>query len=190
LATAAPVTFVPPNEPVGSVFTTNNNDGWIDGRGIVFQMTSNETISSVGLFQDLTNELLSYSLFQTTGVTGDVTAGEILLLSGSDTVTTSGLEWIDFIFAPIALTNGNSYHLVFSFAGNSNQNFYYDNDNVTWTQGSYSFLDGTGAGDTINSVVGAFRLDGAAEAGVPEPSSIGLMLGGLSLLGWRKFAKR
>jgi hypothetical protein len=190
LATAAPIAFVPPNDTVG-IFTGAGNDGWSIGRGIVFQMTDDETIDSVGVFQNLSGILLNFAFYQTTGVTGNVATGQTLLRSGGATVTTAGLEWVDFSFAPLALTSGNSYHLVFSFDGNSSGNFYYNNNDVTWAQGSFSSLDGTRNGDTSNTVVGAFRVNATGDpAGVPEPSSLGLMLSGLSLLGWYKLGKR
>ena len=53
IANAASIEFIPPNDTYGRVFSTNFNDDWNTGRGLVFQMTSNETIGSIGIFHDL-----------------------------------------------------------------------------------------------------------------------------------------
>ncbi len=55
LAGAASATiFVPPNNTVGHVFTTNANDAWSASRGVVFHVDATQTLSSIGLYQDLT----------------------------------------------------------------------------------------------------------------------------------------
>ena len=72
-ALAAIVQFVPPNDPTGSVFTTNLNDGYDAGRGIVFLATSNTQIDSVGIFHDLTNINLDFEVAQVFSSTGSVT---------------------------------------------------------------------------------------------------------------------
>lgn len=176
----ATITFIPPNDPVGAVFTTNSNDGYAGMRGLVFQMAGDAIIDSVGILQDLTGITLDWSVSQTTGFSGNVGSGKTVLRSGSAVATTDGLEWIDFSFAPLILGNGNSYLIEFSFTGSSNQNFYYANVNMAWAQGSYTQLDGTSAGDTINTVVPAIRLDEVAS--VPEPSACAMLAGGLGLL--------
>lgn len=61
---AATVEFKPPNDPIGQVATTNRNDGWSIGRGIGLTVSSDQTINSVGLFQDLTNIALSFSIHE------------------------------------------------------------------------------------------------------------------------------
>lgn len=175
---AATITFVPPNDTVGSVFTTNSNDGYAGDRGILFQLSGDTTIDSVGIFQDLTDVALTYYVYQTPSASTSDETGYSLLQTGTSAITTSGLQWIDFGFAPLALTSGNSYYVAFSFTGNSNQNFYYSNANVTWTQGIFTQLDGAAAGDANNSVVPAIRLD--TSAGVPEPGTIVLAAAGLA----------
>src|SRR5262245_23649327 len=58
-ADAAVVQFVPTTDPLGSVFTTNFNDGYQLGRGMVFEMQQDLVLDSIGIFHDLTNISLS-----------------------------------------------------------------------------------------------------------------------------------
>lgn len=179
-------TIIPPNDPVGQVFTTNFNDGYgaetsSSGRGIGFTPTASVTLNSVGLYEDLTNKVLSYQVAQVNSLTGQVDTGETILRSGSTTVTTNGLQFIDFSFSKLALTPGNDYYVNFSFNGNGNQNFFYNNQNVIFTQDVYASIDGTANGNTVNSLMPAIRLNGGG-APVPEASSI-VSLGLLLALG-------
>lgn len=185
---ASPVTFVPPNDTTGHVFSTNSNDGYGTDRGIVFQLTGDTTLSSVGIFQDLTNIDLTYYVYQIPTITPTDETGFNLLQTGTSNVTTNGLEWIDFAFSTLSLTSGNNYYVAFSFTGSSNQNFFYDNNNVVWTQGIFDQLDGANGGDVSNSVVSAIRLDGGSGAVTPEPGSILLAAAGLA--GLACFRKR
>lgn len=174
------ITFVPPNDPVGQVFSSNANDGYTNGRGILFQVTSGETITSVGLYHDLTGIPLSFVLEQ---------VGGGVLRSGGSTVTTSGLDWIDYAVTPVTLVPGLTYHLNFSHSGLGNQNFFYNNQNVPWNQGSYVFLEGTqgGANGGGNFVVAAFRINEAAQA-VPDGGTTAALLG-LALFGMTRIRR-
>jgi hypothetical protein len=174
------ITFIPPNDPVGKVWTVNSNDGYDTGRGILFQVTANETISSVGIYQDLTSIALSFQLEQ---------VGGPILSSGGSTVTTTGLQWVDYNIAPVVLVPGFTYHLDFLHQGNGNQNFFYNNGNVQWTQGNFTFLDGTqgGAGGAGNFVVAAFRMN---ETSQPAPDQgTTLLLLGLAATGLAAFGR-
>jgi PEP-CTERM motif len=172
------VTFIPPTDPTGQVFTTNNNDGYAGDRGLLFLMGGDSTIDSVGIFQDLTGVDLTYTIYQTPGLATVDESGFVVLQTGTSNVTTNGLEWIDFNFAPLTLTTGNSYYIAFSFSDPSNQNFFYDNGNTTWGQGNFTELDGANGGDTGNTVLPAILLD-EQQSAVPEPGSF--LLGGLGL---------
>ena len=173
------IEFVPPNDPVGAVTSTNSNDGYVLGRGLVFEMTSSETLLEVGILHDLTNVELSYEIAETTTTSGNVTNGQTILRSGSQVVTTNGLEWIDFAIDPFLLQAGSSYHIEFSHAANGNQNFFYDNQNIAFSQESFASLDGTQFGNTSNFTMPAIRVL------IPEPSSLVLAAVALVGIGYR-----
>lgn len=191
VAGATTITFAPPND-AGHVFSTNTNDVWATGRGMVFQMAGDVTINSAGVLQDLTAIQLSYAIYQVAGATGDVRTNQVLLRSGGALTTTSGLQYVDFSFAPLNLAAGNFYHLEITFTGNSNRNFFYNNNNIAWSQTVFSLLDGTQGGDTSNIVVGAFRFEvvPAAISGAPEPATLTLALCGFGVAAWYRLRRR
>lgn len=181
----AQITFVPPNDPTGAVLTTNSNDAWSTSRGVVFQATANQTINSISLYQDLTGIMVNYEIDQTPSATGNIGSGKIVLRSGSGTFTTSGLQFITFSIAPLQLVAGNFYQVRFDFVGNSNQNFFYNNNNIAFSQPGFSQIDGTAGDDTGNSVMPRIQLGTtsppvAQNATIPALSP--LLLAALSLL--------
>ena len=162
---AATITFVPPNDTNGMVVSTNSNDGYGNGRGILFTVDSATTVDSVGIYQDVTEITLSFDL--------EIYNGAVLANGGS-TESTTGLEWIEYDGFEVNLLPGNTYHLEFTFAGNSNQNFYYMNQNQTWSQDGFSTLDGTYNNSDSNSLVAAFRVNANA---VSDTGSTAALLG-------------
>ena len=109
-ANATVIEFVPPNDTIGHVYTTNSNDGWNPGRGIGFTVDSAETINGVGLFQDLTRIDLSFGLYEIDSSSGSFSRSATLRTGGS-TVTTSGLEWVDYSIADLLLDPTKIYLL-------------------------------------------------------------------------------
>ena len=180
LAAAAPVAFVPPNDATGAVYSNNSNDGWGDGRGIGLTVTSNQTINSVGLLQNLTERDLRYGVYEISSASGGFSRLQTLRSGGSN-VLTSGLAWVDYGFASLLLEVGKNYLIEFKFDGTSVENFFYNNQNQAWSQGAFASLEGTYADDFSNFVVGAFRVDGQAANNVPEPGALALV--GTALLG-------
>ena len=152
--------FVPPNDIAdnGVVFTTNFNDLYSGGRGIVFEVTEDTEVSSVGVWFNVLDTEVSFELAQVTQLEGQVTAGQTVLASGSQTVSTNGLEWVDFNFTPITLTTGNFYHIEFTHNALALENFFYNNENETWSQGIFTMLEGTQDGNGSNFVVPGIRL--------------------------------
>lgn len=182
LAHATPVEFVPPSDPVGAVFTNNSNDGYDIVRGIVFLTSTEQIIDSIGIYLDVTDTLLNWFIYQTVSIDGDIATGQTLLQSGSLTVSTTGLEWVDVAIAPQTLAAGGMYQIAFSHVENANQNFYYNDGNNVWTQGAFSALNGTQDGDTGNSVTAAIRVNLQDSGGVPEPASLLLTAGALAVV--------
>ena len=175
---ASVIEFIPPNDLTGAVYTANYNDMWSGNRGIGFNVSSSQTLSSVGVYQDLTNIMLNYSLLEISASSGAFTDLNTLS-AGSRTVSTNGLEWIDFNFSDIALDVGSNYLLEFSFSGNSNQNFFYINANQSWSQDGFNALEGTAVNSFSNFSVGAFRVNGAVTS-VSAPATVALFALGLA----------
>ena len=188
-AAVAQVEFVPPSDSVGAVYSTDSNDGYSGGRGVVFSPTSNYLLDSVALYQDLTNTTLNFTLSLATASTGFVSGGT-LLASGSQPTSTSGLEFIDFEFAPILLTTGTYYFLEFNFSGASNQNFFYDQTGAEpYSQPGFTGIDGTSSGYTGNFVLARIQLN-PSQSAVPEPSTWAMMLIGFGAVGYGKRRRR
>jgi hypothetical protein len=186
LAAAAPIAFTPPNDTAGQVYANNANEGWDNHRGIGFKVSSTQTLSSVGAWLDLTNTGLSFAVYEISSLQ-DVFFRTKLLVSGSSTVSTNGLEWVDYKVSPLTLNTGTNYLIEFAFNGPSNQSFYFNNQNAAWSQGAYTGLDGTLGDDFYNSTVAAFRINAIEPAGdVPEPASLALVGAGMLALGLRR----
>lgn len=176
-AHATTTTFTPPNDTTGAVYSSGN-DGYAASRGDEFTMASNATLTSVGIYQNLSNVTLDYL----------VSTGSTVLASGSTVANTSGLQWIDFNVGSVSLLAGQTYDIAFSFGGSSNQNFFYNNGNVAFSTGAFTNIDGfeggvPGSYGLSNFVMPDIRVTTELTAPVPEPASLGLLLAGLAVVG-------
>src|SRR5262245_35462456 len=108
---AAAISFVPPNDTVGAVYTVNDNDGYDQGRGIVVAPTAATQVDSIGILVDLTGIELDYTIYQLTAPTGIIRVGAIPILNGSILTSTSGLEWVDVPTGSLSLAAGSFYEI-------------------------------------------------------------------------------
>ena len=195
VADADTIRFVPPTDPEGRIYSTNGNDGWAQGRGVVFTATEPVALTSVAVLVDLSNIRLSYRLAGVTRTEGAVRRGSTALRNGVSRVTTSGLDWVTFAFSPLRLSAGHGYLLEFTFSGDGNQNFFHRNcaapadpnacdGQLRYSVGPFADVDGTHEGNTANFVQPAVRVDIGADASpVPEPSTLALLCVSIAALG-------
>ena len=172
------VAFIPTIETTGAVYSANHNDGYTDFRGVVFGMSADATIDSIGLYQDLTDISVTYRIWETPATIGNVRAGATLLQTGSATFTTIGLSWIDFDITPRTLAAGHNYQIEFGFTGLSNQNFFYLNRGGPFGEGEFQQISGT-LGWFTETFTPAVRVHVQDIVPVPLP---GAAWGGLTLL--------
>lgn len=183
-AMGAETVFVPQADQKGSVLTRNSTDGYTGSRGIVFKPTSDFTLLGVALYQDLTNVALSYTLRTVQGAGTNVATGTTLV-SGSRTVTTNSLEFVEFTLDALTLVAGERYHLAFTLGGASNQNFFYrEGSTPIYSTPGFTGVDGTSAYSTTNAVAPRIRLIGSAvTTAVPEPATWAMMIAGFAVVG-------
>jgi len=192
VAAQAAVEFVPDNDPVGQVYTTNSNDGWNGGRGVVFTPTSDFALDSIELYTDLTNITINATVATAPSSLGFVGGGTVLF-SDSSLVNTTGLEFVGFGGTALTLSAGQAYHINFSFNGAANQNFFYDEASSmpSYSIAGFTNINGTQGSDTSNTVIARFRLNGASvNTAVPEPASWLMMLAGFGVIGGAMRARR
>ena len=188
-ASAATVTFVPPNDTVGEAGNINENDGYADGRGIGFTVSSEVSLFSVGTLQDLTDITLGFGVYEISR-SGFSFTRDTTLASGNSMVSTQGLEWIDFpLVGPLTLTPGTDYLIEFTHSGNANAHLFYRNAGEPWSQPPFEDLDGVQASSFLNLVVPAVRVGTEPAAVIPLPGALVLLasaIGGLALIRRRR----
>jgi hypothetical protein len=167
--------FNPAVNAEGILISPNSNNGWADGRGMQFVMNADQSITSFGVLQDVTNKVLNFEIF-------DVTNNAVLASGSTGNVSTAGLEFVDVFFGQIDLLMGNTYHMEFDFAGISNLNyFHWEGQRPNYTEGAFGDIDGTlgGPGGTSNMILPQFRVN--ASIAIGEPGTLALF--GLGLVG-------
>lgn len=174
------------------------NHGYVHGRGVAFSMAEDyavtsfsvqlNTVSSINVFY----ELAEVNAFEDSGSgprpagqVVDVTVDSDVLASGTQAVSTSGLEWVEFaISPPLLLSQGAAYHLEVSFPEAPDSHFFYSQGSSfdgradgtdNFDTAPFLYLNGTSAGHTANTALASFRV-----SVVPEPSTntvLGIALG-------------
>jgi hypothetical protein len=163
-------------------FTTNVNDGYASGRGMVFTMNSTIQVSSFGFYTSGNTGPTTWTLHQVTNLSGNVLVGATLLATVVDTMSAGALGYYDTpTFTPVTLTAGNSYHLNLAYTQAAATNHFYNWNGPSVNIGVMTLIDGTFAGDTGNTVAPGFRING-----VPEPASMAALALGAGLLARRR----
>lgn len=171
------VEFIPPSDPVGYVEPRHHdNAGYLYRRGVVFMPTEDFRLTSVGLYQDVTNLLLTYGLDLVPSATGFVGDG-VSLRNDWRTFYTSGFEYSDFVVDPITLEAGKIYYLWFAHADNANRNLFHDTGGEPFSLPGFTDIIGAHV-DITGGYLPRIRLN--APVGVPEPGTWVLLLAGFA----------
>jgi hypothetical protein len=166
------------------LFTTNFNDIYSGGRGVVVQTNSAITVTGVGLFTEppVGGFTPTWTVWQTTNYPSSNVNNVLLETVSPGLLANAGLAYYDTaLTTPITLVPGNLYHFQISYAEAAQQNWFYNFNEGNVNIGPVSVLDGTAGGDDSNTVMPGMRLTLAA---VPEPTVLaltgvsGLVIGG------------
>lgn len=199
-ADALSITFDPQNAS-DTTLSGGTNQGFDNGRGIAFTMATTLELLSFSVLLDLTAVSVGFEVAEVTvledsgsgprpaGQVVDVVGDPDVVAAGSQIVSTTGLDWVEFVLSsPVVLEAGKSYHLEVTHLENANSHFFYTQGTTfdgrvdgidNFDEGSFLYLNGTSAGHTANTALAAFRV-----LAVPEPAS-GLLLGlGVVSLAW------
>lgn len=139
------------------LFTTDDNDLYDIGRGVLFTADSSFTVNGADLFTtpdgglDATFEL--YELNTTAG--GDILADATLLRSASATLM-GGLGFHGTTFDPVRLEGGQDYLIRVSYDEDAAQNWFFDYDqsgDPPVDLGPVTVIDGETNGSTGNTVM-------------------------------------
>jgi hypothetical protein len=168
-----------PGDDSGDIYGYYMNPGsyFASGYGMLFDMSKDVTIDSLGINIALVAPtVVSYEITEWTS-TGTMSA---ILRSGSETMSTTGLEWVDFSFDDLTLNDGGIYHFKVSHNGLVFQAFFFKQDS-TFSIDGFNLIDGTYAYNTSNYVLAPFRVNA-----VPLPAAISLFVSGLFSLAFLK----
>ena len=144
-----------------TVFSTNSNDGYSNGRSIWFQADVGTTIYGAGFF----NGFGAGDSFTVTLWSADPTGSNLRISNlGSFVIDPSvGEGYRDGFFpTPVVLTAGGYYSLEVTTAQSFDSNFFYDWNGPAVDVGDVTILDGSQDGSIGNTVAPVLRLDTSA----------------------------
>lgn len=178
--------IIPPNDFVGQI--SANDGSYSTGRGLLFQLSADTTFSSIGIYLDLPNPTTLSYYIAADHIEGISIIDDTILSSGSQVVSGDGFTWFNFEIDRLTLGSGQQFHLEFVHDSTAGLNFFYNNQNVPWQQGTLFGLDGAQTWNWNNRAVAAFQLTASPEipASVPLPvpvPSVPDSLSTLSVLG-------
>ena len=173
-ASAAVLTFIPPNDPTGTVYS-NTNDSFNYGRGIQFTMSADTTIDSIGTNLYLKNILLSYAIREP--LPGDYWWSWD---TGTRTINNTSLQWIDFPITPLTLKKDHTYQIDFSFEGSAQRIPMYNNE--VFNVGAFTAIEAEHYfGYAVTTELSAVRVNV-----VPEPTGVWAAVAVVGLLRRRR----
>ena len=160
MATAAHAEILdPPDKPLIKK-TTDLNDGYTFGRGVIFMADADLTITDVGWHNTMAADTeLTFFIYEITKTTGHVLDGtETLLSTATMSTIENGLAAHATSIEPTSLQAGSTYLLQVKHDVLGLENWYYDFDpdqfeDPPFTVGQVTVIDGTAAGNANNFVL-------------------------------------
>ncbi len=176
------VRFVPPSDPKGIWY--DNGPGHIGevSRGVVFQMSADTTIDSVGIGRGWGG---SFQISEVASLGPNLQTGAKILRSSLGLIPTVQPPWLNFSITPLLLQKGHDYYVEFTSTPGT-QSFFYDDSNGPFNVGNFTSVHGTFADSTNNTFVPEIQVHVQDVAAAPEPSSLILLgIGVLGMVGFR-----
>lgn len=159
-------------------FQTNSNDGYSDGRGILFTADASFAVTDAGFFTKFSSDD-GFTMTLWTALAD----GSNLYVSnlGSFTVAspTAGLHYVNGSFSSaINLVAGTSYHLEVTSNSIFDETWFYNWNGPSVDLGDVTIIDGSHAGGLGNTVAPVLQINA-----VPEPATFAVLgLGAIALL--------
>lgn len=145
-------------------FSHNTNDGYIDGRGMIFRADQAIIVNGAAFFNEDDEGLFAtFALYSVVSTSGDVLAGATLLRSVTSIIAIGDVRYYGVTFPALQLVANQNYLLRISYADISEQNWFYEFDPIVFGSapvdiGPITLIDGEAAGNTGNFVAPPLAL--------------------------------